>query len=315
MIAQCLKAPPKRIAQEYRCFITDFTTYHAAFKSGYDEAVAEVMEKLHGLDCLDPEDTERISPAINDAARCYYSAHWWPLFRQAIRKRYRMKASIAFVVVVLFILPICNVLPKPRTANMTGYNISSCVILAEILLIVGSVFYFLIPYRYRTAFLMTGAGVALLAVAKFPTFQSWSSHVLPARRELAPPSTLVLWLLALACIPIVVRRSINFLGKAFASGLESGYGRPAEQCAELTLEFLEVSSIINDLLGRIQGKVTDDEDMVWLSDAKLPSNYARQNIERHLARLAYLARKPWREAMRSCNGKNSVIPWGRSGAV
>jgi hypothetical protein len=146
MIVQSLKAPHKRIAQEFRSLVTDFTTYHIAFESGYNEAVAEVMGKLHGLDCLDPEDTARISPTINDAARCYYSVHWWPLFREAIRKRYRMQAAIVLAT-ILFILLSWNILPKPRTANMTVDNISSVVILAEVLVAAGAVFYFLIPCR------------------------------------------------------------------------------------------------------------------------------------------------------------------------
>ena len=280
MIVQSLKAPHKRIAQE---------------------AVAEVMGKLHGLDCLDPEDTARISPTINDAARCYYSVHWWPLFREAIRKRYRMQAAIVLAT-ILFILLSWNILPKPRTANMTVDNISSVVILAEVLVAAGAVFYFLIPYRCRTAFLMTGAGAALLVVAKFPTFQRWSVHVLPARAELAPPFTLLVWLLALVCILITVRRSVIFFGKVIASGLESGYGQPAEQCAELVLRFLDVSSTITDLLGHMQSQIVGDKDVLWLGESKLPSYYARQRIKRQLDMLAFLVRKPWQRAMRSRNG-------------
>lgn len=301
MIAWSFKASQKRIVQEFRSFITDFTTYHASFKSCYSSAIAEVMQALHGLDCLDPEDTRRIWSVISDAARCYYSVNWWPLFREAIRKRYRMQAAIAVVLVPIFVAS-WNILPKPRTGSLTDDNIIFSVTVVGALLIVGSIFQALIPYRYRTAFLMTGAGAALLAIAKFPEFQRWSSHILPARRELASPFTLILWLVALVCIVIIVRRSVIFWGKVAVSGLEFGYGRPAEECAELILGFLEISRITTELLDRMQGKVTGDEDILWLAESKLPSDSARRRIERHLDQLAFHVRKPWRLAMRSRNG-------------
>ena len=94
MIAQFLKAPQKRIAQEFRRLVTDFHTYHAEFKSCRTEAIAETMGKLQELDFLNPEDAQRISLTINDAARCYHSVHWRPIFREAARECYRMKAAI-----------------------------------------------------------------------------------------------------------------------------------------------------------------------------------------------------------------------------
>lgn len=74
---------------------------------------------MHGLDDLDSDDAQRISPAIRDAAKCYHSVHWWPLFRKAIRKRYRMQAAIVAIALAFVALFFWLLLPEPPNANAT----------------------------------------------------------------------------------------------------------------------------------------------------------------------------------------------------
>lgn len=322
MVAQSLKAPHQRIAREFRGLVNDLISYHAAFKSCHSKAIADMMEELRGLDCLDPEDIKRISPTINDAARCHHSTNWRPLFSEAIRGRRRMKAAIA-AAIITFLLFCRYSLPEPHAANINFTEFLFSIVIAEFLWIIGSIVQSLVPYRYRTALLMVLVSAASLAVAEF---QRWSSSVLPiwkgqvssftlvnlqtrhqvAAAPVAEVIDLALWFVAFIGIVTVVYRFVSFCAKAGVSRLEFGYGRPAEQCAELIIAFLQISSFITTLVGRMQGIVTDDEDFVWIEASKLPSNYARERISDDLDELADLVRKSWREAMRSRNGAAGI---------
>ena len=309
MIAQPLKAPRKIITRWLRGLAADKIRYCGAFKRYHREAVADVMKELQALDCLDAEDINRIWPVIADAAKCYHSVRWWPLYRRAIRKRYRMQTKIAFILLAV-ILALWFILPKPRTQNITELTILSSTSIAIVLLHVRDIFRSRFPYRYQTVTLMLGAVLALVAVAHFQTWWSRvppllkalfssSSFVSPhVRRQIISAPTagiiqLTLWVIAVIWIVGIGRRCINWNAKIAASGLSLGYGRPAEQCAELMIELLKISSFITDVLDRIH------KDPIWLV---LPSNSERNRINKDLNQLASHVRNSWQEAMRSCNG-------------
>src|SRR5690349_1801450 len=94
MVSWSLAAPGKRIAQAFHNLVDEFRSFGAEFQSNEDSTVALQMEKLQELDDLDPSDMGRICIAVDDAARCYFSAHWRNFFRDAIKGRFRVQAVI-----------------------------------------------------------------------------------------------------------------------------------------------------------------------------------------------------------------------------
>jgi len=321
MVAQFLKATSKGIGRERDRWADEFEDWQAEFELLYDKAVADEIETLWSVYHLSLSDTQRIWPAIDDAARCYYSVHWWPIFTEATERHFRIISALS-AVVLLSLGGVLYLMPEPHAAHLVADDASWPLLTALILFAVGAVFQLLIPYRYRTAIWIAEAVAAIAAVAEF---QRWSPQVLSTWKTLisslswvnpqvrqqmaaAPVAEIVdltLWLLAIFCIAMIMRRGVNFWVKGLVS--KRRYGRPAEQCAELMIGFLEINCLIAGILDRMELVAADDKgDTKAFRIAELPPasfrNEINHDIKIHLRWLASRARKPWRQAMRSRNG-------------
>ena len=255
------------MAQAFRDLVDEFRGFGIEFKSDYDSAIAKQMEKLDNLDNLEPSDKSRICIAVEDAARCYFAAHWSTFFSSAIENRTRMKVAIGVIAAPLVIIFLFLV-PKPSIPNQNF--VLAWIILVFIvmfaLLDVGSRLHSRIPYRYVTVAELIEAVVAFSAVG---TFWMWHLHVQSSWKAVVSSLSLVhpkfrvqlaslpvaqvfqsvLFLIGLICTVIVTWKLIRFCGRVAASGKGGAYSQPAVQSAEVIITLLHICSFITDLGG------------------------------------------------------------------
>jgi hypothetical protein len=312
-----LAASRKRVARAFRSVVNEFRGFGAEFKSSYDWAIAIEMNKLVELQKSRAlERTERIQLAIEDAASCYYSVRWREIFWSAVKRRFCVQAVIC-IGVVLWLIGLSYIIPEPSGLIQSTYdNESFWPIL--VFLIFGGLFYWHLPYRYKTSVFLIVAIAAGVAVKKLHV---WSPYANSAWREIvsslsplhlkyrtqlasAPfAQTLqwALWYIMVICIGLFFFRLVLLCGKAITSGKEFGYGQPAEACAEVIIGLLNISYSITELLNPMpttagdalghseRGKITAR----WL-------NGQRQYLEGEFNGLAFLIRGSWRRTMRGC---------------
>lgn len=108
-----------------------------------------------------------------------------------------------------------------------------------------------------------------------------------------------LWYVTMVYIVLFFLRLVDLCGRAIVSGQEFGYGKPAEECADVIIALLNISASITELLGptppylvisegtEIQNKITTR----WF-------NASRRNLDAKFNGLAYMLRGSWRKAMR-----------------
>lgn len=328
MASWSVAAPCKRIAQEFRSLFDEFRSFRAKFKSCYEFAVAEQMEKFQGLDDLEPSDKKRIRIAVEDAARCYLSTQWRIFFWKAIKYRFRMQAVLG-IVTLLLLIGLFYLLPKPSISKLPNSQDNLAVLMLLLPLCVATFFligvvnalYSRLPYTFRTFATLVWAVAAFTAVAKFRT---WSRHVLSTWKSIVSSSSwvhsrlriqmallpvaqllqLALFLIGIVCTLIVVAKVIAFYGRVAASGKVNGYRQPAVQSADVIISLLHISHLITELMAPIQAASVDVKGYSnKRSQITTPSwNVTWDAINGQLGSLVYQIKGPWQEAMRSYYG-------------
>ena len=328
MASSSLAAPRKRIAQAFRNLVDEFRSFGAEFKSRYESAIAEQMEKFQELDGLEPSDKKRIRIAVEDAARCYLSTQWRNFFFEAIKYRFRIMALIGVAGVPLLI-GFLYILPKPSMPNTPSSQIHLAFLVLLVLLLLLMLFlvntgYSLhsrLPYRYKTlATIIWAAGafvvVAILRTRSMYVLSAWKSIVSSLSRihpgfkmqmALLPVVQVLqftLFLTGIACTLTIVAKLINFCGRVAASGKEAGYSQPAMQSADVIISLLHISYLITELIAPIQAASADVKGYSNKRSQITTSSWnATWNaINGQLSLLAYQIKGPWQEAMRSYYG-------------
>lgn len=302
-----LAVPRKRIVQAFLSLVNEFHGFGVEFKSSYDWTIAIEMNKLVELQESGAlESTNRIWLAIEDAARCYYSVRWREIFWSAIKRRFRMQAVIC-IGLLLGLLGLSYIIPKPSDFNQETYNTSLVWVPMLTFLIVGALFYWHFSYKYKTSALLIAA-IGLGIVVK--TFHGWSPyaqsawgatvsslHLKHGTQLASVPAahTLqwALWYIMVLCIDLWFLRLILLCGRAIASGKEFGYSKPAEACAEVIIGLLNISYSINEILNP-PSIIQDEVPKItarWL-------NGQRQSLEGEFNGLTFLISGSWRRAMR-----------------
>ena len=197
-----------------------------------EDAVAMEVEKLKKLPNPKNPDMQRIAPAIYDAAMCYHSFHWRPIFMKTLHRYYqpiernpRRKAVpwtrppmaepwnlpsvgdvvMAAVVIVclvvgfgfilwILIVVLASALAMPSLSGLTvgGFVVSLFVLL--VLLFAWMVLRSLLPYTRRAAALVLALLVTVTAVR---TFSLWG------------PKANEVWRSLLSSVPATVRISLS----------------------------------------------------------------------------------------------------------
>jgi hypothetical protein len=311
-----LAAPRKMMAQAFRSLVNEFRGFGAEFKSSYDWAIAIEMNKLVELqDSGALEPTSRIWQAIEDAARCYCSVRWLEIFWLALKRRFRMQAVIC-IGLVLCLISLSYIMPKPSSQNTYDNVFASVPMLA--FLIVGGIFYWRLPHRYKTSVLLIVAIAAGVAMEKSHVwspyaYSAWRATVLSLsplhlkfRTQLASVPIVyalqwTLWYIMAICISLFAIRLVLLCGRAITSGKEFGYGQSAEACAEVIIRLLNISYSISELLN--PGSTTSGNVPAHSERTKITArwlNGQRQYLEGEFNGLAFLIRGFWRRAMRDC---------------
>lgn len=320
MASWFLTAPPKRIVLAFRNLIDEFRSFGVAYQSSYDSAIAWEMAKLVKLQESDGlELTDRIRPAIEDAAKCYHSVRWREIFWSAARRRFRVLAVIC-AGVVLCLKVLSGVIPKLSLIDQKTYDNGLVTIAVLVLLIVGGLCYRQLSSRNKTSTLLIAGVAAGIAVN---TFRTWSPYVHSnwdavvsrlsplrpryrtqlASMPIAHELQCVLWYIMILCIGLSLFRLIFLCGRAVTSRKEFGYGQPAEECAEVIIAILNLSYSITEILepaptgsGDIRNHPEPDKITApWL-------NGQRQYLDGLFNGLVCSIRGSWRRAMRDSYG-------------
>lgn len=314
-----LVAPRKRIVRAFRNLVDEFLSFGVEFESNYESSVAELMDKLQKLDELEPSDKNRICMAVEDAARCHLSTHWWTGFVISLEGRRRMQAAIG-VMIASFAIGFLYLLPWPSLPNPYFYLLASLVLMLPIM-DVGTFVHSRIPYRYETAAYVIEAIAAFAAV---DMFRIWNLHVRSAwknavsvlspvhpkfRMQMAavPVPQIFRWTLffiGITCTVVIVSRLINFCGRLAVSRQEGYYSQPAIQCAEVILQLLDISHHLTELITLLQnasadGKGYSNKQGLVATDEWKATVYC---VNSQFSSLAYRIKGPWQEVMRSNYG-------------
>jgi hypothetical protein len=309
-------ASRKRVTQAFRSLIDEFLGFRAEFKSAYDSAIAVQMERLRDLDNLESSDKKRIGMAVEDAARCYFAAHWSRFFSSAIGSRNRMKAAIGVIAAPLVII-FLYLVPWPSRPDSPDL-----IVLVPILLFIvadiGSRLNSRMPYRYLTA---VEAIEAVASFAVVSTFRLWDlrihfawkaaiSALSPVHRKfraqiaslpVAQALQWALFLIGVTCATIVIWKFIRFMVRVVISGKEDGYGRPALQCADVIIRLLTLGDLITELTNPIIAASADLDNYSRRRDQITTRSWNSMwgVVNFQLGQLVYSIKGPWREAMRS----------------
>ena len=310
MASWSLATSRERIARELNSLFYEFYLFGVAFRSHYNAAIAREMEKLDKIQESDDFKRTAVGPAVDSAARCYHYVHWWPILRQALRKRFRVQAVIALLVLlvsVIFVAALLSVKPSPVHLNAYGAWFSIIVFIG--FLFIGYRIYSRVLYTYKALalFFITGLIFDILGLSHAfwrhaePTWRRIISPFSSLRHEYAihaapmPIAHLlqwVLWFIALIFGIASYRRFISFCGKAVArklmNGDKFGYGMAAEQSASVIINLLDIRHSLSEI----------PSDNQRYCDA----NVARNVFNANLINLAFLIKGPWHETMRSRYG-------------
>jgi hypothetical protein len=244
MASWSLAAPGRRIALELGNLVDEFRSFRAEFRSEFNSAVAEQMEKLRELDYLEPSDKNRICIAVEDAARCFLCTQWAVFFGRAIKNRFRLQAVIGVVATSLLIGLFC-LLPKPSIPSISKSHVDLAHIVLLFLLLLAMLFlvnavislHSRLPYGYKTLAPVIWAASVFAAVAMLQTRSAyirsaWKSIIASlspvhprlrtqvASFPIAQVLQCILFLIGIACTLTVLAKLINFWGRVAASGKE-----------------------------------------------------------------------------------------------
>jgi hypothetical protein len=306
-------APRKRIAQEFHNWADEFSSFGKAYRANYQSAIVSEMKKLQDLD---PNDVDRISIAVYDAARRYHSAHWRPILKNSLQGRFRVMAAmaVASLFVACIVFGFLLILPKPASAP-TVHVLNDSSVTAVLLALLGVAYLARIPPRY------VGGVIAFTAIAIFVAinrFQWWSAYPGPAWRKLVPsiplahaglkaamerlPVNLILawalWIIGLACTLWIVRQAIAFFITTFTIDAEAENRLPAEKSAEVIICLLDIArNCFNQMPAPKHGECAHH-----YGDEVRMEVVTQQNLDCDLNKLAYLIEGPWQKSMRSYFG-------------
>lgn len=301
MSFQSLAATHKKITQSYRSLFYEFYLFSVAFSSYYLEAVADEINKLKEIQQSENMERTDIITVVESAAKVYYSVHWWPLFRLALKKRFRVQAVAYFCLVLSFLIfEAFTLLPSiPHPVQMNSYSAWFMIIVFIVLLILNRLFYSKISYPNKAGILFILGGACTIIGTH--AFSIWASHATAAwesivssyptlhqdrKTQLAsiPIAHLLqwaLWFTALVLYAVCFRRIVMFFGKVIVSEKKFGYGVAAEAHAEAILRLVDIRHYLN----------------------KIPSdnypNCKRNNrcLQCRLGTFAIFIRGPWRKTM------------------
>lgn len=310
MASWSLVAPRKRMAQAFRNLLDEFRSFSAEFQSAYDSAVASEMNKFEKVQESDDFERADIRLAVESAARCYHYVNWWPILRQALRKRFGMGLAVLAVIGIYVVLgmamigfPLLASMPPPVRLNT--YDVWFSIITFIGFLIIIRSFYSRVPYPYKTpALALLAEAITFIAIRVVGELSphtnfTWRTTVSPflslhqkyrIQVESMPIAHLLqweLWFIGLILWVACYRRIISFCGKTIVreviSGKMFGWGLPAEQCAEVVISLLDIRHFLTE--------VPDDNLLLCKPGHRC--------LQCKLGNLAFLIRGSWQETMRS----------------
>lgn len=308
-----IHAPRKLIAQEFRAWADEFSSFGTAYRASYQSAIVSEMNKLQEAN---PTDMDRISIAVYDAARRYHSVHWWPILKSAIKGRFRVMVAMAaaLLLVACIVYGIAFVLPKP-TSEPPVKLLNYSILTATVLCLLGAAYLSRIPPRYVNGVITFTATTSFVAINRF---QWWSAYPGPAWRKFVPsiplahaelkaqmerlPVSIILewalWLIAFICILWLVRQVIEFCIKAFTIETDAENRLPAEKSANVIICLLD---ILRNCVNRMP-RPGHDEWVDHYSEEVRMEVFNQQQLDSDLNKLAYIIEGQWQKSMRSYFG-------------
>lgn len=300
---------PTRVIRRVIGFGSKVRALTYSYRVSLESAVESEMQKLARLDNLKEEDLQRIKPVVYEAAQCHHAAHWWPIFKKARKDFYGIYAALYLATGALVAVIVYNALagvPSVRSLGNTGANIIFMTLV--ILLLIRLVGHRRVPRNYLITVVILEAAAAAAAIHNFRTWspgviKKWNAVISPMLTrhhiEASPlPMTQIfrvtLWLLGAIFIVEVVVRGIHHLGFRYSSDVIYGYDLAAVRSAALILGFLDVSYSVKKVLEGFGPEAGWTGNPVVYS---LRGSAGRTEVDNTLARLARLAKGPWRAAM------------------
>jgi hypothetical protein len=303
-----------RALAEAQLTIAEAHRFRAAYRTHFKSAVDEEVRKVDSLNSLDASERARVRIAVFGAARCYHSTRWWPLFWGSLAGCRRLKAlmAVALVPASAWIFWCLLIIPRPGFGGLGSGELAVTTEIAVFAVLGILVAYFHMPARRMIAAQVAAAAVMVPAIVKLQAWAPratavWRSAALAApvlsresKKQLAilPVAHLaavIFYMLLVAFTVTLIARFAGWQTKAMASGRTLGYRKAEQESASLLLGFLEIVKLTEEILGKT-GKIGANGEYI---PTALPGEAQREELVGMLEVQSRLARRDWRDAMRT----------------
>jgi hypothetical protein len=294
--------------------------FRDAYRADFSSAVDEEVRKVDGLNSLDASGRAQVRIAVFAAARCYHSMRWWPFFWGSLAgcRRLKVLMAVALFPISAWVFWTLLIIPRPSFRGLDSRELAVTAEIAGFAVCGIFVAYVLVSAKRMIIAQMVAAAVMVPAIMKLQAWAprataGWRSAALAApilsresKKQLAvlPVAHLVaviFYILLVAFTLTLIARFAGWQTKAMASGRGLGYSKAEQESASLLLGFLKIVKLTEEILGNV-GKIGANGEYI---PTALPGDAQREELLGMLEVQSRLARRDWRDAMRTYHPRSA----------